>query len=245
MFNIKSFRDQVLEAKSKLTPEELRAPDKPQGGKFFNTPGVFEVEAGGYQPFAKKAGGEYFAIPVKSDDGKEEKVMINLTKWGTEEPNIFAMQMTLRSFGFAWSQVQIGSMWKTLVDNLPFLTVGRTYISVSFQGYCVDYLEKGVYGIRDFSKGAPAYPENVLIDNNNGDKLVFGSKEEAQAFMKEHSMKEGKKVIAFLKPSEGMKWTKEQKEIAEAMDLMLEEKKEEAVEAPKASTKPVWKPGQK
>lgn len=241
MFNIQDFCSQVSEVKKSTTPEERLAVDK-ERGKFFNTPGVFEVTSKGYQPFMSKAGKEYFAIPVESDDGKAEKVMVNLTTFQTGEPNVMSMQLMLKAFGFTWSQAQIRLAWNPIISALPAITQGKVFIAVSFKGYVVDYKEQGVYGIRDFGPGAKDYPDNFIIDPNNGDTLIFGSREEAETFATSKGIKLGKKEVKFLKPSEGMVWTKDQQKVAEAMDTLLNE--EPVVEKPVAKTT-AWRPGQK
>lgn len=231
--SIASLKEKLAKA-YKDDPDAMRAPDKVGGGKFFSEPGIFEVNAKGIQEITKKAGGTWEALVLEDDSGRVANVPVFLLD-KDKNPSPVKLQMLLRGFGIMFSQAQVKVLWDELIPLLPALTVGRVMAQLSYYGYVPWYEEKGLYVIRDFGKGAKAFPDNKVIDPLNNDVYAAESKEGIQTIMKELVMKEGGNQWTILRPAPGFEMTEEQVEIVQVLESFS---KPEAVEAVKPEPEP-------
>ena len=209
------------EVEATVPKSELAAPDKSHG-KFFSMPGIFEVTASGLQDIPKKAGGTWRGLPIKDDEGREKNLFIFLLD-KDKNPSPIKMQQLLKGFGFSWNQKVISLFWDIFEPALASLCVGRVVAQLSYYGFVPWYEEKGLYIIRDFSKGAPPFPDNKVVDPINGDVYAGGSKEEVQKLMVDLKMKEGGENWEILRPAPGFVMTEEQAQACEIIEGMISE----------------------
>jgi hypothetical protein len=214
------------------TKEELAVPDKKNN--FFREEGLYEVYASGAEVKTSKAGNPYTVVHIKAADGKEDDVMINVYD-RDKNPNVFKMQFMLKAFGLDFSQAVIKTGFDAFVSALDELMVGKVYCKLSYYGYIVDYVEKGLYCLRDYGKGAKPYPDNKVVDPVNGDVFAFQSREEGETMLRSRGWKLGGKQWDFVRPADDFEMNETQIAAVEMVTAKLEDK---LVEAPPEEKKP-------
>lgn len=215
---LKAFRARLTQVLATKTKEELNQPDKIVSR--FNEPGIYEVYASGAETKETKDKSKtYRVVGIKAADGRADNIPL-YTRSKTGEPSILKTQLLLKGFGIDIKQAALTEFFDVVEYYLDHLLVGNVVVKLSYYGLVPDYVEKGVYCIRDYGKTAKPYPDNKLIDPLNNDVIAFQSHEEAETFLKLKGWTKGGKNWEFIRPSPDFKMGDLQKGVVEMLESL-------------------------
>ncbi len=219
-----AFKKRLSLVKQEMPAEERLEQDKAHSS-WIQEPGVYEVAATSSFVKSKTEGKrDNFVISVKATTGASADIYFFLYD---KDGGVKAIQLQrlLRAFGVnGLNQKAISRVFSDpeTVLMLPALVHGKVKVRLKYFGYVPWYLEKGVFGIVDFSKKASEIKDMLVIDPVNNDIVNEKNREAVIDYMKSKGMKEGGKDWEFIEPAPDFELSAAQIEAQEAIADFLE-----------------------
>lgn len=216
---IAAFKRRLTIVKQEMPVEERLAVDKAHSS-WISEPGVYEVSATSAFVKSKTPGNrDNFIVSVKTATGATADIFVFLYDTDGCVKSI-QIQRLLRAFGVNGLNqkaiTQVFSDPETML-MLPTLVHGKVMVRLGYYGFVPWYLEKGVYGIVDFSKKAGEIKDMLVIDPVNNDIVNDKNREAILAYMKTAGMKKGDKTWEFIEPAPDFELSAAQIEAQEAI----------------------------
>jgi hypothetical protein len=216
---IAAFKRRLTIVKQEMPVEERLEQDKAHS-TWISDPGVYEVSATSAFVKSKTPGNrDNFIVSVKTATGATADIFVFLYDRDGLVKSI-QIQRLLRAFGVNGLNqkaiTQVFSDPETML-MLPTLVHGKVKVRLGYYGFVPWYLEKGVYGIVDFSKKAGEIKDMLVIDPVNNDIVNDKNREAILAYMTAAGMKKGDKTWDFIEPAPDFELSAAQIEAQEAI----------------------------
>ena len=216
---IAAFKRRLAVVKQEMPAEERLEQDKAHSS-WISEPGVYEVSATSAFVKSKTPGNrDNFVVSIKTATGATADVFVFLYERDGSVKSI-QIQRLLRAFGVNGLNqkaiTQVFSDPETML-MLPTLVHGKVMVRLGYRGYIPWYLEKGVFGIVDFSKKASTIKEMLVMDPVNGDIVNEENRVKILDYMKTKGLAEGKKDWDFIEPAPDFELSAAQIEAQEAI----------------------------